>query len=156
ARDVDAVADPVKPREQPAQTWTERLLVELRYLDASTDDMRQALCRLRTGQLVRRQLDPPVDEVVRSLDDEGSEVGDVDDWNLLQRSLRRECDGELAGLQQRNIPRVEDVLHEVDRRQDGCGQPERLDALLHRELALKYGQTGRLVGAGTGAVDNMR
>src|SRR5438045_2722088 len=103
-------------------------------MELPADDIGDHDGRIVGAELVGRDLGPPAGELVRTLECERRECDQVGDGRLLEWSVERDRARQLARSQRRQVPWVEEVLHEVDGGQDRAGNAERANALLDLEL----------------------
>src|SRR5207253_9333554 len=104
---------------------------------------------------VRRDVDSLAEETLTTFDDEGGELRDVFDRDLLQTTRRGHCYRDRPLCDAGRHPLGEKVLHEEDRRDDRERYAGFANLLLDLELAVEMRNACRPVGAGHRRVDEV-
>jgi hypothetical protein len=134
AADLDVMAGRLEPTEQRADARRQFIGRRLPGLERTRDELGNDLGRDLRGELVGGERDPAASEAVGLLERKDRDREQVGDGCLLERSVDRYRAGKDARPQRRDVPRVEEVLHQVGRREDGVGHAARADRLLDLPL----------------------
>src|SRR5207244_4218456 len=103
--------------------------------------------------LVAPEVEPLPREAVWLLEDSDRDGSDVLDGNLRERSGRRERRG--VDALRELLPAEEQVLHEVDGRQDGGPHADSCDVLFDLVLAVEVRNAGLPIGRADRGKDEM-